>query len=101
MRIAQIAPLFESVPPLRYGGTERVVAALCDGLTARGHDVTLFAAGNSQTRAKLVAGSPQPLRVRMTREEMQTVAPHHHLRMLSEIYQWIDSRVATRLPTTL
>ena len=49
MRIAQIAPLYEAVPPHRYGGTERVVAALADGLVDRGHDVTLFAAGESVT----------------------------------------------------
>ena len=53
MRIAQIAPLYEAVPPRHYGGTERVVAALCDGLVAAGHDVVLFAAGSSQTRARL------------------------------------------------
>ena len=44
MRIAQIAPLYEAVPPGLYGGTERVIAALCDSLVERGHDVTLFAA---------------------------------------------------------
>ena len=53
MRIAQIAPLYEAVPPALYGGTERVIAALCDGLVERGHDVTLFAAGTSTTRAQL------------------------------------------------
>jgi glycosyltransferase involved in cell wall biosynthesis len=54
MRIAQIAPLFETVPPKRYGGTERVVHWLTEELVAMGHDVTLFAAGDSQTSAKLV-----------------------------------------------
>ncbi len=54
MRIAQIAPLFEAVPPLRYGGTERVVHWLTEELVAQGHDVTLFAAGDSHTSAKLV-----------------------------------------------
>jgi glycosyltransferase involved in cell wall biosynthesis len=54
MRIAQIAPLFESVPPLRYGGTERVVHWLTESLVAAGHDVTLFATGDSRTSAKLV-----------------------------------------------
>ena len=54
MRIAQIAPLFESVPPLRYGGTERVVHWLTESLVAMGHDVTLFASGDSRTSAKLV-----------------------------------------------
>ncbi len=54
MRIAQLAPPFESVPPARYGGTERVVFTLTEELVRRGHDVTLFAAGDSQTSARLV-----------------------------------------------
>jgi len=53
LRIAQIAPLIESVPPVRYGGTERVVYCLTEELVRRGHDVTLFASGDSQTSAKL------------------------------------------------
>ena len=54
MRIAQIAPLFESVPPARYGGTERVVHWLTEELVGMGHDVTLYATGDSRTSAKLV-----------------------------------------------
>src|SRR5438105_2198887 len=54
MRIAQIAPPFETVPPSRYGGTERVVSTLTEELVQRGHDVTLFAAGGSQTSARLI-----------------------------------------------
>ncbi len=54
MRIAQIAPLFESVPPRRYGGTERVVSWLTEELVAMGHQVTLFATGDSRTKAELV-----------------------------------------------
>lgn len=54
MRIAQVAPLFESVPPLRYGGTERAVHWLTEELVAMGHDVTLFATGDSTTSAELV-----------------------------------------------
>ncbi len=54
MRIAQVAPPFESVPPSGYGGTERVVATLTDELVRRGHDVTLFASGDSHTSARLV-----------------------------------------------
>ena len=54
MRIAQIAPLFETVPPRRYGGTERVVHWLTEELVAMGHEVTLFAAGDSRTSARLV-----------------------------------------------
>src|SRR5438309_3870616 len=53
LRIAQIAPLAERVPPLKYGGTERVIATLTDELVRRGHDVTLFASGDSRTRARL------------------------------------------------
>jgi glycosyltransferase involved in cell wall biosynthesis len=54
MRIAQVAPPFESVPPARYGGTERVIATLTDELVRRGHSVTLFASGDSVTSARLV-----------------------------------------------
>jgi len=54
MRIAQVAPPFETVPPMRYGGTERVVATLTEELVRRGHEVTLFAAGGSRTSARLV-----------------------------------------------
>ena len=63
LRIAQVAPLCESVPPRLYGGTERVVAHLTDELVRLGHDVTLFASGDSQTCAKLVAVRPQALRL--------------------------------------
>jgi glycosyltransferase involved in cell wall biosynthesis len=63
MRIAQIAPLYESVPPLRYGGTERVVAYLCDELVRRGHAVTLFASGDSRTSASLAAPTERALRL--------------------------------------
>ncbi|UFN50788.1 glycosyltransferase family 4 protein [Roseomonas sp. OT10] len=54
MRIAQVAPLFESVPPRRYGGTERVVHWLTEELAAMGHEVTLFASGDSRTSARLI-----------------------------------------------
>src|SRR5262245_54273371 len=63
MRIAQIAPLIESVPPRFYGGTERIVSYLCEELVAQGHDVTLFASGDSQTAAKLVPCCEQALRL--------------------------------------
>jgi hypothetical protein len=61
MRIAQAAPLYESVPPSLYGGTERVVSYLTEELVELGHEVTLFASGDSQTRAKLVAACPRAL----------------------------------------
>lgn len=62
MKIAQIAPLFESVPPKLYGGTERIVSYLTEELVRQGHDVTLFASGDSQTLARLWASSPQAFR---------------------------------------
>ncbi len=78
MRIAQVAPLFESVPPRLYGGTERVVSCLTDELVRRGHDVTLFASGDSRTAATLVpvveramrygSDTRDPLAVEFTRE---------------------------------
>lgn len=61
MRIAQVAPLYESVPPQLYGGTERVVSYLTEELVELGHEVTLFASGDSHTRAKLVPACPQAL----------------------------------------
>ena len=74
MRIAQVAPLTESVPPDRYGGTERVVASLVDELVARGHEVTLFASGDSRTDAELVAATRTSLREDPTATE--PLAPH-------------------------
>ncbi len=63
MRIAQISPLFEAVPPKLYGGTERVVYSLTEELVAMGHDVTLFASGDSVTSAKLAPMRDQALRL--------------------------------------
>lgn len=63
MRIAQISPLFESVPPLQYGGTERIVSYLTEELVRQGHQVTLFAAGDSKTSAQLHATWPSSLRL--------------------------------------
>jgi glycosyltransferase involved in cell wall biosynthesis len=63
LRIAQVAPLYESVPPKFYGGTERVVSYLTEELVTLGHEVTLFASGDSRTRARLRAGSPRALRL--------------------------------------
>ena len=63
MRIAQLAPLAESVPPKLYGGTERVVAWLVDELVDLGHDVTLFASGDSRTKGNLHAVWPRALRL--------------------------------------
>jgi glycosyltransferase involved in cell wall biosynthesis len=69
MRIAQIAPLAESVPPRLYGGTERVIAWLIPELLALGHDVTLFATGDSKTEANLVPVWPRALRLGRPRSD--------------------------------
>jgi glycosyltransferase involved in cell wall biosynthesis len=66
MRIAQIAPLIESVPPKLYGGTERIVSYLTEALVREGHDVTLFASGDSETAAELVPCSERALRLDST-----------------------------------
>jgi glycosyltransferase involved in cell wall biosynthesis len=82
MHIAQVAPLFEAVPPRAYGGTERIIASLCDGLVVRGHDVTLFAAGGSQTQATLAASRRCGLRG----DEAERVSPiAAHLGMLCKV----------------
>jgi glycosyltransferase involved in cell wall biosynthesis len=62
MKIAQVSPLFESVPPKRYGGTERVISYLTEELVKRGHEVTLFGSGDSITKARLVAAVPASIR---------------------------------------
>jgi glycosyltransferase involved in cell wall biosynthesis len=62
MKIAQVSPIFESVPPKRYGGTERVIAYLTEELVRQGHDVTLFASGDSCTCARLVSATPASVR---------------------------------------
>jgi glycosyltransferase involved in cell wall biosynthesis len=69
MRIAQLAPLAESVPPKLYGGTERVIAWLVDELVELGHEVTLFASGDSRTRAQLVPVWPRALRLGTPRSD--------------------------------
>jgi glycosyltransferase involved in cell wall biosynthesis len=68
MKIAQIAPLYESVPPRLYGGTERVVSFLSEELVRQGHDVTLFASGDSVTSAKLISHAPRALRLGKVKE---------------------------------
>jgi glycosyltransferase involved in cell wall biosynthesis len=74
MRIAQIAPLYEAVPPKLYGGTERVVSYLTEALVDLGHDVTLFASGDSVTSANLEAAWPRALRLDPTVRD--AMAPH-------------------------
>lgn len=70
MKIAQIAPLVESVPPKLYGGTERVVSWLTEELVAQGHDVTLFASGDSVTAAELAPVVPRALRLNGVHDAM-------------------------------
>ena len=82
MKIAQIAPLYETVPPLLYGGTERIVAYLSDSLTELGHDVTLFASAGSQTRANLAPVRDQALRLDASPLKSDLGA---HLSMLNEV----------------
>lgn len=81
MKIAQVSPLSESVPPKLYGGTERVVAFLTDALVAAGHDVTLFASGDSVTRADLVPCVPRGLR--LDGACIDPIAPH--ILMIEEV----------------
>ena len=76
MRIAQVAPLAESVPPRLYGGTERVVAWLIEELVALGHDVTLFASGDSKTSARLVPVWPRALRLGRPRTDPMVPLTH-------------------------
>src|SRR5689334_10283720 len=81
MRIAQIAPLYESVPPSLYGGTERVVSYLTEELVRQGHDVTLFASGDSRTRARLVSCAPRSLRL----DPRCVDAIAHHVTQLEQV----------------
>lgn len=83
MRIAQISPLVESVPPRLYGGTERVVAYLTEELVAQGHDVTLFASGDSITNANLIPCSAVALRLDSRTHD----AVPHYMMMLDKVLQ--------------
>ena len=83
MRIAQIAPLYERVPPKLYGGTERVVSYLTEELVRQGHDVTLFASGDSKTSAKLVRCCDMALRLNPCIREPLV----YHVIMLEELRQ--------------
>jgi len=84
MKIAQIAPLYESIPPKLYGGTERVVSYLVEALVAQGHDVTLFASGDSVTKATLVPLTPEALRLQGERIKDPLA---HHVRALEIIFR--------------
>lgn len=86
MRIAQVAPLEESVPPNRYGGTERVVSYLTEELVEAGHEVTLFAAGDSSTTAELIPMTSQSLRL----DERCRDPLAHHVLMLQHVVDRSD-----------
>jgi glycosyltransferase involved in cell wall biosynthesis len=87
LKIAQVAPLYESVPPKMYGGTERVVSYLTEALVADGHQVTLFASGDSETAARLVPGCPKSLRLN-NHQCIDQLA--HHFVMLEEVLERAD-----------
>jgi glycosyltransferase involved in cell wall biosynthesis len=83
MKIAQVAPLYESVPPVLYGGTERVVCWLTEELVRMGHEVTLFASGDSVTTAQLVSMTSRALRL-----DPQCKDPiAHHVVMMEHVFQ--------------
>jgi glycosyltransferase involved in cell wall biosynthesis len=86
MRIAQIAPLTEAVPPTLYGGTERVISWLTEELVALGHDVTLFASGDSMTTAKLEPIWPRALRLDGTVRDPNAL----HMMMIEHVYRRSD-----------
>ncbi len=87
MKIAQIAPLYEAAPPKLYGGTERVVAHLCNALVDLGHEVTLFASADANTRAQLVPVRDQAIRLDPAPLKSDLAA---HLTLLSEVRRQKD-----------
>jgi glycosyltransferase involved in cell wall biosynthesis len=87
MRIAQVAPLYESVPPRYYGGTERVVSWLTEQLVELGHDVTLFASGDSVTQARLVRGCKKALR--LDSDCVDSLAPH--ILMIERVFRQAEN----------
>ena len=86
MKIAQVAPLMESVPPRFYGGTERIVSYITEELVSQGHDVTLFASGDSRTRARLVPCTGKALRLSDVKDPIP-----YHLVMLDEVRRLASS----------
>jgi glycosyltransferase involved in cell wall biosynthesis len=83
MRIAQVAPLYERVPPLYYGGTERIVSYLTEELIKQGNDLTLFASGDSITKARLIAPCERSLRLDPTCEDRVA----YHVLQLEQVFQ--------------
>jgi glycosyltransferase involved in cell wall biosynthesis len=87
MKIAQVSPLFESVPPKGYGGTERVISYLTEELVRQGHEVTLFAAGNSATNARLVATIAEGVR----REPRDCAWLAWHMIEMDQVSEMVDA----------
>jgi glycosyltransferase involved in cell wall biosynthesis len=87
MKIAQVSPLAERVPPTGYGGTERIVSYLCDQLVEQGHEVTLFATGDSLTQGRLIAACDQALRLDSNVVEPQA----HDAFQLDQVLEHADS----------
>ena len=85
LRIAQVAPLYESVPPQLYGGTERIVSYLTEELVRQGYDVTLFASGDSVTSGRLVPACQRSLRLDTRCVDRMA----HHVRMLEQVFQHV------------
>lgn len=83
MKIAQVAPLYESVPPKLYGGTERVVSYLTEELVRQGHDVTLFASGDSETSAQLIPSCERALRLDPSCKDKLA----HHMVLLDQVFE--------------
>lgn len=86
MKIAQISPLYESVPPKLYGGTERVVSYLTEELVRQGHEVTLFASGDSETRAKLLSPCAESLRLNKQCEDQLV----YHMLLMEMVQREIE-----------
>jgi glycosyltransferase involved in cell wall biosynthesis len=86
LRIAQVAPLWITIPPKKYGGIERIISLLCDGLVDKGHDVTLFASPGSKTKAKLVSVYDKPL----LEAGIEWSNPIWNLRNLSKAYEFAN-----------
>jgi len=95
MKIAQVAPLHESVPPRTYGGTERVVSYLTEALVDAGHEVTLYASGDSRTRAELVPVVEEGLRLKGDCRDPLA----HHVLMLDRLLR--DAHSADNLSTVM
>src|ERR687892_659122 len=86
MRIAQVAPLYESIPPQLYGGTERVVSYLTEELVRQGHEVTLFASGDSRTQARLQSVCSRALRLTHCCDPLA-----HHMLLLDRVAREADN----------